>query len=160
MDIPHAHCLIEPLLQTLEESIWHQFLPAVMGRQGITDLERELLALPACHDSLGVRIPTRNTNNQFKDCTEVIAPLVKLISQWNPNYPKPLQQEQRQLKSALCTRNRREITKESKLLKPKLSGAGQRAMKQPSEKGASASHPHVQTWLQPSQTGIQRCPLP
>lgn len=37
------------LLQPLEEAIRHQFLPAVTGRQGITDLERDLLALPARH---------------------------------------------------------------------------------------------------------------
>ena len=46
------------LLQPLEEAIRHQFLPAVTGRQGITDLERDLLALPARHGGLGVTIPT------------------------------------------------------------------------------------------------------
>ena len=77
---------IEPLLQPLEEAIRHQFLLAVTGRQGITDLERKLLALPAHHGGLGVQILTRNANNQFKACIEVTAPLVKLISQQNPNY--------------------------------------------------------------------------
>ena len=126
------------LLQPLEEAIWHQFLPAVTGRQGITDLERDLLALPARHGGLGVLIPTRNANNQFKACTEVTAPLVELIHQQNPNYPKLSQQKQRQTKLALRIRNRRETTKEAELLKPKLSGAGQRTMEQASEKGASA----------------------
>ena len=121
---------IEPLLQPLEEAIRHQFLLAVTGRQGITDLERKLLALPAHHGGLGVQILTRNANNQFKACIEVTAPLVKLISQQNPNYHKPLQQEQRKRKFALHTRNRRETTEEAESLKPKLSGAGQRAMEQ------------------------------
>jgi len=112
----------------------------VTGRQGITDLERDLLAIPARHGGLGVLIPTRNANNQFKACTEVTAPLVELIHQQNPNYPKLSQQKQRQTKLALRIRNRRETTKEAELLKPKLSGAGQRAMEQASEKGAS-------TWL-------------
>ncbi len=124
------------LLQPLEEAIRHQFLPAVTGRQGITDLERDLLAVR--HGGLGVMIPTRNANNQFKACTEVTSPLVELIRQRNPNYPELSQLEQRQRKFALRIRNRRETTKEAELLKPKLSGAGQRAMEQASEKGASA----------------------
>jgi len=126
------------LLQPLEEAIRHQFLPAVTGRQGITDLERDPLALPARHGGLGVLIPTRNANNQFKAFTEVTAPLVELIRQRNPNYPQALTAKQRQTKFALRIRNRREITKEAELLKPKLTGAGQRAMELVSEKGASA----------------------
>ena len=39
---------IEPLLQPLEEAIRHQFLPAETGRQWITDLGRDLLALYQC----------------------------------------------------------------------------------------------------------------
>ena len=134
----HTAPIIELLLQPIEEALRHQFLPAVTGRQGITDLERELLALPVHHGGLGIQIPTRNANNQFKACTEVTIPLMKLISQWNSNYPKPLQQEQRQMKSVLHTRNQRETTKVAESLKPKLSGAGQRAMEQASEKCASA----------------------
>ena len=38
--VPGTHHLLQPL----EEAIRHQFLPAVTGRQGITDLERDLLA--------------------------------------------------------------------------------------------------------------------
>ena len=75
------------LLQPLEEAIQHQFLPAVTGRQGITDQERELLALPVRHGGLGVAIPTRNAKNQFKACLAVTAPLVEIICQRNPSYP-------------------------------------------------------------------------
>ena len=126
------------LLQPLEEAIQHQFLPAVTGRQGITDLERDLLALPAWHGGLGITITTINANNQFKACTEMTTPLVELIRQRSPKYPKLSQLEQRQRKSELRTRNQRETTKAADLLKPKLSVAGQRAMEQASEKGASA----------------------
>ena len=126
------------LLQPLEEAIRHQFLPAVKGRQGITELERDLLAIPARHSGLGITIPTINANNQFKACTEVTAPLVELIRQRSPKYPELSQLEQRQRKFEFRTRNRRETTKAADLLKPKLSVAGQRAMEQASEKGASA----------------------
>ena len=126
------------LLQPLEEAIRHQFLPAVTGRQGITDLERDLLALTARHGGLGITIPTTNANNQFKAGTEVTAPIVELIRQRSPKYPELSQLEQRQRKSELRTRNRRETTKAADLLKHKLSVAGQRTMEQVSEKDASA----------------------
>ena len=132
--VPGTHRLLQPL----EEVIRHQFLPAVTGRQGITDLERDLLALPARHGGLGITIPTINANNQFKACTEVTTPLMELICQQSPKYPELSKLEQRQRKFEICTRNRRETTKAADLLKPKLSGAGQRAMEQASEKGASS----------------------
>ena len=129
---------IEALLQPLEEAIRHQFLPAMSGRQGISDLERDLLALPARHGGLGIQIQTRNAINQFKACRKVTANLVNLILQWNPTYPMSLQQEQRHMKIALHTRKRRETANEAELLKPKLSGARQRTLEQASKKGAFA----------------------
>ena len=95
MFLMHTVPSTDLLLQPLEEAIWHQFLLAVTGRHGITNLERDLLALPVRHGGLGVLVPTRNANNQFKACTEVTAPLVELIHQQNPNYPKLSQQKQR-----------------------------------------------------------------
>jgi len=80
------------LLQPLEEAVRHQFLLAVTGRHGVTELDRDLLALPARHSGLGVLVPTRN---QFKACTEVTAPLMELIHQQKSNYPKLSQQKQR-----------------------------------------------------------------
>ncbi len=108
------------------------------GRQPITDLERKLLALPARHGGLGVPVPTRTASNQFKACTEVTAPLEKLICQRNSNYPKHVQLEQRQTNVALRTSNRGDTTKEAEALKPKLPAAKQKAMEQASEKGASS----------------------
>ena len=60
-------------------------------------------------------------------CTEVTVPIVELICQRNPSYPKLSQLEQRQMKFALRIRNRRDTNKEAEVLKPKLAGAGQRA---------------------------------
>ena len=129
---------IDLLMQPIEEATRHQLLPALTGRHGITDLKRELLALPARHGGLGIVDPTNTANNQFKACTEVTAPLVELICQRNPNYPEASQIEQRKLKVAHRTKNRRATTKEVELLKPKLQRARQRAM----EKGAMPSIRH------------------
>ena len=104
---------IDLLIQPLEEAIRHQLLPALTGKHSITDLERDLLALPAWHGGLGVVVPTRTANNHFKACTEVTASLVELICQPNPNYLEPSQIEQRKLKVAHRTRNRRATTKEA-----------------------------------------------
>ena len=90
MFLMHTVPSTDLLLQPLEEAIWHQFLLAVTGRHGITNLERDLLALPVRHGGLGVLVPTRNANNQFKACKEVTAPLVELIRQRNPQLPQAL----------------------------------------------------------------------
>ena len=139
MDIPHAHCPRHtPSTATSRGNHPHQFLPTVTGRQGIMDLERDLLALPARHGGLGITIPTINANNQFSTCTEVTTPLAELIFQRSSKYPELSKLEQRQRKFEIRTRNRRETTKAADLLKPKLSGVVQRAMEQASEKGASS----------------------
>ena len=95
-------------------------------------------AVRSKRSGLGITIPTINANNQFKACTEVTAPLVEHICQRSPKNPELSQLEQRQRKSELRTRNRKETTKAADLLKPTLSGAGQRAMEQASEKSAFA----------------------
>ena len=49
---------ITPLLQPLEDSIRQHFLPALTGQNGVSDLERGLLALPGRHGNLGLVNPT------------------------------------------------------------------------------------------------------
>ena len=139
MDVPHAHGSWHrpphatnrgsnpaPITASIDRETWYH------------RLERDLLALPAQHGGLGIVDPTNTANNQFKACTEVTAPIVELICQRNPNYPEPSQIEQRKLKVAHPTKNRRATTKEVELLKPKLPRTRQRAM----ENGAMPSIRH------------------
>ena len=98
---------IEALLQPLEKAIWHQFLPAMTGRQAISDLERDLLALPAWHGGLSIQIPTRNFNNQFKACRKVTAPPCEPHPLTESSHLPHVDPDQEQ-KIAFRKRNRRE----------------------------------------------------
>jgi len=129
---------VEELFQPLEEAIRHQFLPALTGRDALSDTERALLALPARHGGLGIPMPTAVARRQFPACSSVTAPLVELIQQQSTIYPVEARLKQRQVKAAIRTSNRSDATNEAIALKPKLSNAQQCAMEQASEKGASS----------------------
>ena len=49
------------------------------GREALSDIDRELLALPARHGGLGIPIPTTTALHQFTACSLVTVPLVELI---------------------------------------------------------------------------------
>ena len=97
---------VEDLLQPLEEVIRHQFLPALTGRQAFSDAERELIALPAHLGGLGIPIPARSANQQHESCAQATAPLVDLIISRSREYPKGVQQEERQVKAIIRSRHK------------------------------------------------------
>ena len=55
---------VENLFQPLEQVIRHQFLPALTGRLALSDIERELIALPAHLGGLGIPKPSRSARLQ------------------------------------------------------------------------------------------------
>lgn len=70
---------IAPLFQLLEDSIRQLLIPAPTGQNGISDLECDLLAQPACHDGLGLVSPTTLLNGHaFLLC--LTAPLTAIIA--------------------------------------------------------------------------------
>ena len=95
----------EELFQPLEEVIQHQFLPALTGREALSNTERSLLALPARHGGLSILIPTAVASCQFPACSAATAPLVELIQQQSTNYPVEAHLKQRQVKAAIRTSN-------------------------------------------------------
>ena len=52
------------LLKPLEEVIRHWFIPALIGRSAISDVERELLSLPTRLGGLGIMNPSEATISQ------------------------------------------------------------------------------------------------
>ena len=131
---------IEDELQPLEDAIQYNFLPASTGRQAFGDTERELLALPARHGSLGILNPTKCANSQFDASTKVSKPLVSLIGQQNAVFPEQAQAEQREAKATIRSCSQLTATDIADIIKAKkkLSKAQQTALEQASEKGASA----------------------
>ena len=80
-------------------------LPAILGRQSVNDLDRELLTLPAWLEGLGIPILTENANYHYSACTTVMAPLVDLICHQQHDYPIHTRLEQRHNKSSIHTSN-------------------------------------------------------
>ena len=129
---------IEAELQPLEDAIRYSFLPALTGRQAFSDMERELLALPARHGGLGILDPTKCANSQFSASSKVSEPLASLIQQQKVDYPMQTQVEQRQAKATIRSSHRKAVIEEVDVIKSKLPKTQQTAMEQASEKGASA----------------------
>ena len=57
---------ITDLLQPLEDAIRHQLIPTQTGRTGITDMERDLLALPTRLGGIGIPDPSKTCNDHFR----------------------------------------------------------------------------------------------
>ena len=56
---------VEAEIQLLEDAMRHHFLPAITGRQALSDAERELMALP-------VRLGGPRYINTNEDCSQPI----------------------------------------------------------------------------------------
>ena len=61
---------IRALFQPLKDAIRQFFLPAITGRQALSDTERELLAFPVRLGGLGIPIPARSASSQFRSSTD------------------------------------------------------------------------------------------
>ena len=77
---------ISDLLMPLDEVINTPFIPALTGRRSVSDLERQLLALPTRLGGLGTAIPSKIAPFEHSSSIKVTAPLVALIVQQNPTY--------------------------------------------------------------------------
>ena len=67
---------ITPLLKPLEDSIRQSLLPALTGKSGFTDTERELLALPG---DLGLVNPT-TMSEEHASSLHLTAPLTDIVA--------------------------------------------------------------------------------
>ncbi len=76
---------IAHLLQPLEDAIRHKFIPALTGRNGFSDDERELFSLPARLGGLGLTNPVESCSQEFAASVKVTAPLAALILLQQPD---------------------------------------------------------------------------
>ena len=67
------------LLQPLEELLRTKFIPSLTGRAAPSDLERELLALPARLGGLGLLNPSHLSTTEYSASMKVTQPLVDHI---------------------------------------------------------------------------------
>lgn len=72
---------IAHLLQPLEDTIRHKFIPALTGRNGVSDIdaERDLFLLPVHLGGLGLTNPVEACSHEFTSSVKVTVPLAALI---------------------------------------------------------------------------------
>ena len=67
---------IDHIMQPVEDVIRVRLLPAITGREALTDHERDLLALPARFGSIGVRSPNMQANEYNYSATSHKLPTI------------------------------------------------------------------------------------
>ena len=67
---------IGPLFEPLEEIIRHEFLPTLLGTH-VSDLQRELIALPARLGGLGIENPVLSADTAYEHSLHCTGPLVE-----------------------------------------------------------------------------------
>ena len=77
---------LAPLLEPLESTISEVFIPALTGRRGCSDSERDLFALPARLGGLGITNPSLSANHQHSASVNITSPLTAAIINQDCNY--------------------------------------------------------------------------
>ena len=101
---------ISDLLLPLDEVINTHFISTLTGHGSVSDLERQLLALPTRLGSLGIAIPSKIAPFEHSSTIKVTAPLVALIVQQNPTYTATIAAEQQQANSEIRMQQRQQQT--------------------------------------------------
>ena len=102
------------ILEPLEYALRQKLLPALTGRDGITDTERELFALPIKFGGLGIANPTKTANAQYSSSQRVTAPLTALILQQEHSYQSCIAIEQKVIKSKIKSQHRKQEKEDAK----------------------------------------------
>jgi len=129
---------ISDLLLPLEEAINLFFIPALTGRDSISEVERELFALPTRLGGLGLTKPTEMAELEYTSSQKITAPLAALIliQQHEITYDTVIDQE-RAKTEVRQSRQQHQSTRATQL-HSRLPRHLQRAVELCSEKGASS----------------------
>ena len=127
---------IAHLMQPVEDAIRLQLLPAITGRDALTDDERDLLALPARQGGIGMRNPTTHTE-EHNYSQRLSAPLTALIVQQSEDLGGA-QEQQQAIKLTLRAERLRDQKSTATELINRLPRRLQHVANLASEKGASS----------------------
>ena len=131
--VPDVSNLLHPI-----EAIRYSFLPALTGRTGLNDMERNLLELPARLGGLGMMNPTRSATIHHCNSRRIAAPLTAAILKQEKAFSQDINSEQLVIKQRVKTERRRLLAGEASRLHEVLPPKLQRAMNLGREKGASS----------------------
>ena len=125
-------------LKQLDVIVRQQFVPNLTSRPPPSDLETNLLSLPAKLGGIGVTLPSTNSSDNFKASLEVTAPLRLLIESGINSYSYETLADQTTTKTEVRRKRREEANLEADNLKNDLPAPIQRAMDLAREKGSSS----------------------
>ena len=128
---------IDDLLLPLEAAIQQTLIPALTGRATCSDLERELLALPARLGGMALANPATKAGEIFAASEEFTMPLVALIVSQESNQVIEAGQIM-SIKQDIRHKNRQKQDKKAKEVYDHLSPHLQRAVDLAKEKGSSS----------------------
>ena len=126
----------------IENAIRQRLIPAITGKSSISDIDREIFALPTRLGGLNIQSPINvsDTDSEYEASTRVTKPLVDLIYHQFKQYmfetfDQPSQiKSHDQLKKEKCTTHLAVVEQ----VMSKLTQTQQRSIKVASEKGASS----------------------
>ena len=128
---------ISDFLHPLESTIIKEFIPALTGRS-ISDLERDLFALPVRLGGLGLCDPSTIADFEFNSSVSVTSPLIHEIIQQCTHFSATVFRDQHQAKAdVVSSRHQRQASRVSELT-PVLPDNLRRIVQLSSEKGASS----------------------
>ncbi len=87
---------IENLLQPLEDAIRQRLLPSITSQNPFSDTERDLMALPARLNGMGITNPANQAENQYHASRNVTSPIVEHLIQQSRVLPPEAKYEQAQ----------------------------------------------------------------
>ena len=122
----------------LEAALRHEFLPALTGRQAFSDVEREMLSLPAKLGGIGVIDPSRVCSSQQEASRKVSAPLISSIQSPVNEDAEQVHTAQKQIRAEVHQTNRQKIISHAKEVRGSLPQNCQAAVEQSCEDGASS----------------------
>ena len=126
------------MLQPLEDAIRQLLLPAITGKSDISDLERDLIALPAHLGGLGIPNPTATSPTEHKASLQVTAPLVDAIIKRHGQFNTDTIAQQQQCKVKVRKEKREAHSATVDNLHPQFPPKLQKLMEMTKQKGSSS----------------------
>ena len=130
----------ESLLQPLEDCMRQLLIPALIGRDAVSDLERVLLSLPTRCGGMGLHNPLSLYNSQRTASRTIIQPLVDLLLSEDTDLPSYIVELLSKLKKECAKLKELELKNQMNLVKSQLPPDRARLFEVSIEKGSS-------TWL-------------
>ena len=120
----------------LEAALRHKFLPALTGRQAFSDVEREMLSLPAKLGGIGVIDPSRVCSSQHEAPRKVSPPLISSIQNPVNEDAEQIHTSQKQIRAEVHQTNYQKMTSHAKEVRGSFPQNCQAAVEQSCEDGA------------------------